>query len=437
MNKYANTIKNNLEKLITEMDNDSHLYVKNPNKDFTRKRKLALKEMIRILLSMGGNSLGIELMKYFSYDLEMPTKSAFVQQRDKILPEAFQTLFENFTKKSVKPKTHKGYRLFAVDGSSLCISRNPHDEKTYFSNGKNSKGFNLLHLNAMYDICSRVYVDALIQEGRKNHERQALIDMVERSDNNEKTIIVADRGYESYNLFEHIKQKGQKYVIRVKDINSNGISSSINLPEEGSFDKEINLLMTRKQTKEVKLNKGKYKFLPKNSRFDYLAHENKGTYSINFRIVRFPISEDKYEVLVTNLEEDEFSVKELKEIYHMRWGIETSFRELKYTIGLSNFHSKKVEYIKQEIFAKLTMFNFCEIITLNVVLKQKDRKHLYQVNFTAAISICLHYFKSKIDIPTINIEALIQKNILPIRNGRSDPRKVKSKPSVSFLYRVA
>lgn len=33
--------------------------------------------------------------------------------------------------------------------------------------------------------------------------------------------------------------------------------------------------------------------------------------------------------------------------------------ELKYTIGLTNFHAKKVEYIHQEIFARLIIYNFC------------------------------------------------------------------------------
>ena len=37
----------------------------------------------------------------------------------------------------------------------------------------------------------------------------------------------------------------------------------------------------------------------------------------------------------------------------MRWGIETAFRELKYAIGLTCFHAKNPEYIKQEIYAKL------------------------------------------------------------------------------------
>jgi hypothetical protein len=121
----------------------------------------------------------------------------------------------------------------------------------------------------------------------------------------------------------------------------------------------------------------------------------------------------------------------------MRWEIETSFRELKYALGLMSFHSKKTAYIIQEIFARLTIYNFCEIITTHVVIQHKDRKYSYQVNFTLAISICLHYFRYRNAVSPPKVEALIQKNILPVRNGRKDRRKVKTKSMVSFIYRVA
>ena len=62
----------------------------------------------------------------------------------------------------------------------------------------------------------------------------------------------------------------------------------------------------------------------------------------------------------TNLPENEFDITELKNLYQMRWGIETSFRELKYAIGLTHFHAKKTEYVKQEIWARLILYNFCE-----------------------------------------------------------------------------
>ncbi|WP_238475845.1 transposase [Clostridium manihotivorum] len=140
----------------------------------------------------------------------------------------------------------------AVDGSDLCIAHNPKDEKNHFQATENSKGYNLLHLNAMYDLCSRTYMDAVIQSGREENEFQALIDMVDRSNINDKTIIIADRGYESYNVFEHIIKKNWNYVIRVKDIHSNGIVSGISIPNDETFDIEHSILLTRRQTNDIK-----------------------------------------------------------------------------------------------------------------------------------------------------------------------------------------
>ena len=80
--------------------------------------------------------------------------------------------------------------------------------------------------------------------------------------------------------------------------------------------------------------------------------------------------EKKFDVIVTNLSPFEFSEKHIKELYHMRWGIETSFRELKYAVGMTNFHSRKVEYIKQEVFARITMYNYCESIITQIVIRK-------------------------------------------------------------------
>ena len=58
-------------------------------------------------------------------------------------------------------------------------------------------------------------------------------------------------------------------------------------------------------------------------------------YYLSFRLVRFKLTQDTYELLITNLTKNEFAVNELKELYSMRWGIETSFRDLKYSLALS------------------------------------------------------------------------------------------------------
>ena len=434
---YPRFVKGKLTEIISKMAAEPKLFVKNPKADFTRKRKLSFETVMNLILSMGGNSLTSELMEYFDYDVDMASSSAFIQQRDKLLPFAFEFLLNEFTHSFRDLKTYRGYRLLAVDGSDLNISHNPNDVDTYFQSIPNSKGFNQLHLNAMYDLCNKLYVDVCIQPGRKENEFRALTDMVDRSNISSDVIVIADRGYESYNVFAHIEQKGWKYAIRVKDIMSNGILSALKLPDEDEFDVNIHRILTRKQTKVTKSNPELYKFLPINSTFDYLDLKINMFYPITFRVVRFKISEDAYETIITNLDPEKFPPEKIKELYHLRWGIETSFRELKYAIGLISFHSKKVENITQEIFARLVMYNFCELITMHVVIQQKETKYSYQVNFTRAIQVCRYYFKYQSNISPPDVEALIRKNILPIREGRKDPRKIKAKAVVSFLYRVA
>lgn len=437
MINYTDHVKNKLMSIIEEMAEHPDYYVKNPKRDFTRNRKLTFKSVIEILLSIGGGSISKELLKHFNYDVATASSSAFVQQRDKILPCAFEFLLDKFTNSFDNLKTYNGYRLLAVDGSDLNIAHNPKDVDSYCQSSPDSKGFNILHLNAIYDLCNKLYIDASIQGYKQKNEYRALIDMVECSRIKEKAIFVADRGYESYNVFAHIQKMGFKYAIRVKDITSNGIISSLVLPDEDEFDTIINLKLTRRQTNEIKAHQDIYKFLPKKVPFDFLKPKDREFFPITFRVVRFKISENSYETIMTNLDSSEFSTEEIKKLYHMRWGIETSFRELKYSLGLINFHSKNVEYIIQEIFAKLVMYNFCEIITLHVVIKQKSTKHTYQVNFTMAMQICTHFFKCPENISPHDVEALIRKYILPIRDGRKDQRKLKSKTTISFNYRVA
>ena len=83
---------------------------------------------------------------------------------------------------------------------------------------------------------------------------------------------------------------------------------------------------------------------------------------MKMRVIRFPITQGSYECIITNLPQNKFNSDEIKRLYAKRWGIETSFRELKYALGLTRFHSKKPEYIMQEIWSRMTLYNFCEII---------------------------------------------------------------------------
>ena len=258
----------------------------------------------------------------------------------------------------------------------------------------------------------------------------------------ESALLLADRGYESYNNLAHIQEKGRNFLIRIKD-GTAGIASGLALPATDEFDVPFRLKLTNKQSNEIKellKDKNHYRHIKNAIRFDYLPRTSRKYdpavfFELHFRIVRFPISDTACETIITNLDASAFPLHDIKRLYAMRWGIETSFRNLKHTLGLLHLHAKKVEFVLQEIFAKLTMYNFCELITQSVVIRQAQKTHTYKVNFSDAVHICRQFFLG--DVPPPILEAMLMRYISPIRLGRKDTRKLTQKSSAGFTYRVA
>ena len=441
MTNRIRTIKKKLDDAISQLCEVSWMFTKNPEKDFTRSRKLPFRKVISFLLSIEGGTLTTELLKYFGCSCEIASASAFVQQRGKLNAMTFSSLFDLFVRNTDSNKLYKGLRLLAADGSEIQIPTNPGDPDSYYPGSNGQSPYNLLHLTAIYDLLQHTYTDADLCGKKKANERAVLCSMVDRS-SLDNVLLIADRGYENYNLMAHIQEKGWSFLIRIQDVsNSRGIAAGLDLPNSEEFDLFVDLSLVTKQTNEVKKlckNRNQYKHLHKD--FDYLPKTNRKHdpivfYNLPFRIVRFKISEDSYETVVTNLHVTTFPPEELKKLYNMRWGIETSFRELKYTVGLLHFHAKKVEHIYQEVFARLIMYNFTELVTSPVIIQKADCKYAYKANFSVAVHVCRQFFLGNVSPP--DVEALIRKHVSPIRPGRSRPRKMTVKHTVSFIYRVA
>lgn len=443
MTDNISVVKRKLDDAITQLCEVSWMFSKHPGRDFTRSRKLPFRKIVSFLLSMEGGTLTNEMLKHFGCSPEIASSSALVQQRSKINDDAFPSLFDLFAQKTDSNKLYKGLRLIAADGSDIQIPTNPNDSDSYFSASNGASAYNLLHLDAMYDLLQRTYTDASLIGDHKSNECGALRSMVDRS-RIQNALLIADRGYESYNLMAHIQEKGWFYLIRIKDAASSaGIAFGLDLPKSEEFDLLVDLSLTTKKTNEVKRlceSRNQYRILAGSHDFDYLPKRNRKHdptifYRLPFRIVRFRITDDIYETVVTNLDAHEFPPPELKILYKMRWGIETSFRELKYTVGLLHFHAKKVEYICQEVFARLIMYNFTELITSPVIIQKASSKYAYKANFSVAVHVCRQFFLGNVSPP--EVEALIRRHISPVRPGRSRPRMMAAKHAVSFLYRVA
>lgn len=148
--------------------------VKQDKQAFTRKRSLSLETMIRTILGMGGKSLSKELL-----DARLTvSNSAFVQRRYQIKPEAFYALLKEFT---APIPLNTNLPIFTVDRSDICISRNPIDTETSVQTQTDVKSYNLIHINALYDLMIGVYRDVSIQDKHRQHDRLALIQMMKVS----------------------------------------------------------------------------------------------------------------------------------------------------------------------------------------------------------------------------------------------------------------
>ena len=433
MRKYCNIVKNKLNSLIRNMEKNSTVFVADPKRDFVRKSELSFSKTIRFILGMGSQTLGKELMEFYDYDPKMVSVSAIVQRRAKILPTAFQHLFHKFNEAFSETNFFRGYRVYAVDGSDIHIPTIPDDRDTHYNANADSKGYNLIHLNALYDILNKRYFNAVIQDRRLENENKALISMIENVAHD--SIVIADRNYDSYNNIAHLEAKGLKYVIRIKS--TTGIIQKFNLPNDKEADFTADIFLTRRQTNEVKSNPEMYRYLASHSTFDFLPKKSKNIYPLKFRIIRIKISEDLYETLVTNLWDNEFSGGDIKMIYKMRWGIETSFRELKYHVGLIAFHSKKKDCVIQEIFASLIMYNFSMLITENILIDDdKHNDYRYKINYATAIHICIAFFRCN-NVSPSHLENLIARNKCPVRPDRNAIRKTRYHSAIGFNYRLS
>lgn len=442
MKSHAKAIRKSLNNAILDLERNKDRFIRSPKKDFSRHRKLDFISVVSVLLSMSGGNTAGSLLDYFKFDPAVASASAFVQQRSKLKPEAMEYLFQRFAQKAPAPKTLLGYRLLAVDGSDLNIFADSNDTLSYYPGTNGQKPYGLLHLNALFDLENRIYTDAFIQKRKEWNEHKALTEMVDRS-GIQNAILIADRGYEGYNNLAHLQEKGWKYLIRIKN-GMQGIACGFDLPATDEFDISFDLQLTYRQTKEIKAlctaDRNHYRCIPATVHLDYMnpknhKHDPITFYPISFRIVRFRLSDSSFETVITNLNSETFPPAQLKLLYAKRWGIETSFRQLKYTVGLVHFHAKKADHIFQEIFAALTMYNFSELITSSVVIQKRNTKYFYSVNFSAAVHLCRNFFLGNVSPP--HLEALLSRVLLPIRPGRSNSRKLAPRPSFSFLYRVA
>ncbi len=433
MKNTVEALREGLYSMIRKIGERPERYAKDPGKDFTRKRTLTPAVLIYLILTMDEKSIWKGLLGHFQKRIDTPSASAFVQQRQKLLPSAFEDLFHQFSDFLCPQKEFQGYRLLAVDGSSLKSGAYPADSDAYRPGTEHQHGWNLFHINALYDLENCIYTDVIVQKEHTKHESKALCEMVKRSKIDSPVILLGDRNYEAYNNFARLEAKGWKYLIRLKDNNRKN-AYGVKLPDQSEFDLPVRLTLgrlTRQQLKRRGLPiPAQYYQIPDSVTFDYLDSKNDDFYPFSARIVRLKLVDGNTQMLITNLDPTQFPLSALQTLYAKRWGIETSFRKLKYTVGLIHLHSRKSDLVLQEIFAAFTIFNFTQAAAWDVDKEWGQSKYERRVNFSHAVYLCCEALRRKAG----EIVGLLERTLRPCRPDRSYPRPKISGNRISPMY---
>lgn len=374
---------------------------------FTRSGKISFQSLILFMLNYTKKSLQIELDGFFKMINDQTiTKQAFSKARQKILPIAFIKLADTITTWFYEDddfKTYKGYRLMAVDGSILELN-NSETLRQAFGYVENQKvKLARAKSSCLYDIENNMIVTSIIAH-YKTSERDLALEHIQKLKlfGLKNDLILFDRGYPSTKLISHLENNGIKYLMRVSS----------------QFLKVINEAKGEDQIVTVK-NAGQL---------------------IKIRVLRFILDSGEEETLITNLLDPSFTVKDFKELYFKRWGIETKYDELKNRLQIENFTGDTKIAVEQDFYASIYLSNMAALAKHEADEKisrrnaEKGLKYSCKVNMNILIgklkdSMVLMLLEDSPRKRTKMFKAImaeISRNIIPIRPGRSFIREKKN-----------
>lgn len=453
MNNFPSLVKQKLNSIISEMAEHCWLFSEHPGRDFSRQEhgKLSFYDTMRLIIGMGKGSTSDEIMDYFDLNPALiPSQSAFVQRRAQISLSAFQYLFSEFSHSF--PNTTNQFKdrcILAFDGCHVVYSTNADIIEDYnVPRLVDYKGYNHMHLNGFVDVISKAFLDVMIQPGQHPDERAAMHEMLDHfnPDNPQKYIITADRGYESYDLIFQCELKKLGYVFRVKAPSSGKCiltSFRDELPDNlDEFDVTIERFFTDKYNNVMKEQKDVYHYMNPYKTIPHFQKllDGKHLHFLRFRAVKIKTGDNTFEYLITNLPYS-FDIDDIREIYHWRWGIEVSFRYLKHANGMLYFHCKKPEFLKQEIYANLILYNF-GIFIANEAAREKscnkhnNNKYRYDIDISTALKLARKYFIRRDTGPGIDVIRLMNQYVHAVKTEfRQFDRPLRGISAIHFHYR--
>lgn len=391
-------------------------------KAFTRTRKLTFKDLVLSILTRKGKTLTIELMEYMeNMKKESISKQAYSKHRQKLKPEIFKVLNDEYVKKIYKQREinkYGEYLLLGVDGTMIELP-NSDELKEHYGlqlGQKGSVGRVRARGFGIYDILNNVMITSRIDPYNFSEKKQIECELDNLNELiPEKKILICDRYYFGIGFVHELNKKDYKYLMRMTNKHYKKEKSEMKSNDEEVELKVRNNSIFYAETEEEKKELKKLK-------------------KAKTRIIKVMLESGEEEHLATNLTKEELPYEKAKEMYFQRWGIEKAFDVLKNKINIENVSSQKVIGVEQDFYSQVLFLNMLEDMRNDAEKARKNKKNLkyeYKINTNILAGMFRRKFieifviMEYIDIEK-EVKRLLKKvsrYLVPIKPGRKYPRR--------------
>lgn len=372
------------------------------NAPFTRKaRKLPKEKVLMSVLDIRRSTLSVKLNEQHECVGacgDPPSAQAFSKARMRMNEAPFRMLFSRMVRLEYGYRKERsalamvdGMLVLAIDGSIVQLPNLPGFRERYFDVGGSPSAL----MSVLYDTMNGRILEADLSDARD--ERAAAMRLIEQAEDIAPRIpkvILFDRGYASFELVKYLEDKGLRYCFRIKRgfraIDSIGLGKI----EEITFG------------------------------------------DVNARAMRLVLPSGEVEMLLTNIDDGKWTVQDFADLYHMRWGIEEEYKNLKRRLHLEAFTGKTENTVRQDFWASLLADNMLGIIEsemndeIQEIRKGKGNRYEYEANRSALVGHFRSYYYKILSEPDPGMREEMMRHmmemarrlVIPIKPGRSNPR---------------
>jgi hypothetical protein len=358
--------------------------------------------------------------------------SAYSQARYKLKHTAFIELNREAVVETVysdgQYRRFRGMRVLAVDGSKILLP-DSEDVREEFGTLSYSQGADsdvrgehpYAVASVLYDVLNRIVLTAELGKADACEVDLAVRHLEHACPGD---LLIMDRNYPSYRMPAELTRRNLDFVIRCS---SSSFNAARKMLRGGGPDSRV----VKLKPSAGRLSQIRELGLPR---------------TLTVRFVRVRLNTGEQEVIVTSLTDCIlYPAENFKELYYLRWGVETFYGVLKTRLGLENFKGIKAEAVRQDFFSTLYLSGLESVLTADAQAQLDMRETRYPqkvnraVSFNAvknqALSLLLSDDPEDTDQLFERLTQLFLQSPCSVRPDRSPPRKKTSDRRSSAFHK--